>query len=196
MFLLTTLDRALKPRHVLLANLAAMLWYVGFAFEGRHSLPSASLVRCPMGFCAGGYSPEVLYSMLDEIGEEGRAYLYGTMLRSDIVLPALFLVALVVDIVWFSRRGARFAISLEPVARLCLLAVPLLYCIVDYVENMALAEILRVYPAMEDVMAERLSHLTAAKSQLFAAAAGIAAALAVAAFGNGLRAGPHAPPDA
>lgn len=193
MFLLATLDRVLKPMHVVLANLAALIWFVTVSIEGRLALPSAALVRCPMGFCAGGYSPEELYSMLDEIGEEGRNFLYDTMLRADLVLPALFLVALVCDILWFSRNGARYSVALEPMSRMCLVAVPVLYCIADYAENVALGQMLRLYPAVEDVMAERLSALTAAKSQLFAAAAGIAAALALTACGIGLRSGPRPP---
>ncbi|RTL61946.1 MAG: hypothetical protein EKK41_26215 [Hyphomicrobiales bacterium] len=193
MFLLASLDRGLKPLHVVLANVVALGWFITVSVEARLALPSAALVRCPMGFCAGGYSPEELYSMLDEIGVEGRTFLYDTMLSSDLVLPALFLIALVLDIVWFSRTGARFSVPLDPIARLALVAVPFLYCIADYMENVALAETLRLYPAIEDVMAERLSTLTAAKSQLFAAAAGIAAALAIAACGLGVRSGPRPP---
>ncbi|MDX2201927.1 MAG: hypothetical protein NW223_04210 [Hyphomicrobiaceae bacterium] len=189
MLVLMTLDRALRPLHVVLANAAALVWFVTVTLEGRQALPSAALVRCPIGFCAGGYSPEELYSMLDEIGEDGRAFLHDTMLRSDLVLPALVLLALVLDIVWFSRSDARVSVPLEPLARGCLLVAPVLYCIVDYLENMLLGEMLRAYPALEDTTAERLSLLTAAKSQLFAAAAGIAGALAIAACGLALRSG-------
>lgn len=187
MLLLTTLDRVLRPLHVVMANAAAIVWFVMVSLESRQALPSAALVRCPIGFCAGGYAPEELYAMLDEIGEDGRTFLHDIMLRSDLVLPALLLLALVLDVVWFTRSNARFSVSIDPFARLFLLAVPVLYCIVDYWENMMLGEVLRLYPALEDTMAERLSMLTAAKSQLFAASAGIAAALAVTACGIALR---------
>lgn len=191
--LLAALDRCLRPAHIVLANLMALGLFVAVTVAGRMSLPSVALVRCPMGFCAGGYTPEELYSMLDEIGEEGRAFLHDTMLRADLVLPALLLLALALDIAWFSRAGARTSISLHPAARLTLLAVPVLYCLVDYLENSAIAQMLRLYPDLNDELAERASMLTAAKSQLFAASAGIAAALAVAAWGSALRGGASPP---
>ncbi len=193
MHVLMTLDRYLKPPHVVAANLLAFAWFVGTTVAGRRGLPGVGLVRCPVGFCAGGYSPEDLYSMLDEIGEEGRAFLHDTMLRADLLLPALLVIALLLDIAWFSRFGGRASVRLQPLARAMLLCVPILYGIADYLENVSLAHMLRVYPNIEDVMAERASMLTAAKSQLFAASAGIAAALAITAWGNAL--GLHRNPD-
>jgi hypothetical protein len=191
MGLIARLDRSLKPWHVATANFASLLWFAGVTIFGRAAVPSVALFRCPVGFCAGGYPPEELYSMLDDIGEEGRRYIHDSMLRGDLVLPMLILTALVLDILWFSRPGARMSVTLQPMARLGLLGVPVLYFIVDYLENAAIAQMLRVYPDLEDVMAERASLLTAAKSQLFAASAGIALALAVAAWGTEMRARAH-----
>lgn len=196
MGLIARLDQTLKPWHVIVANVAAIAWFAGVTIFGRAALPSVALMRCPVGFCAGGYPPEEMFSLLDEVGEEGRRFLHSSVVWGDVVLPLLFLLAFVLDILWFSRPGARVSVSLQPMARLGLLLVPVLYFLADYMENAALEQMLRVYPDLEDVMAERASLLTAAKSQLFAASAGIALALAVAAWGLSLRPRPRQQTDA
>jgi hypothetical protein len=187
MGLIARLDRYLRPWHVVMANILAASWFAGVTIFGRTALPSVALLRCPVGFCAGGYPPEEIYALLDEIGEEGRRFLHDSMVWGDLVLPMLFLAALMLDILWFSRPGARLSVTLQPMARLVLLAVPVLYFLADYLENAAIEQMLRLYPDLDDAMAERASMLTAAKSQLFAASAGIAVALAVAAWGARLR---------
>lgn len=187
MGLIARLDFTLRPWHVAAANFAAVAWFAGVTIFGRAALPTVALFRCPVGFCAGGYPPEELFSLLDEVGEDGRRFIHDSMVWGDLVLPMLFLTAFVLDILWFSRPGARVAVSLQPMARLGLLLVPVLYFCADYMENAAIEQMLRAYPDLEDTMAERASILTAAKSQLFAASAGIALALAVAAWGVSLR---------
>lgn len=196
MAFLSTLDRLLRPWHLAILNSVALIWFVTLTLTSRAALPGATLFRCPIGFCAGGYSPEELYSMLDEIGEDGRSYLFGTLLWADLVLPALLTAALLANILWFSRPGVRGAVTLQPAARLGLLAVPLIYGVADYVENWAIANLLQLYPNIDDLMAERASLLTAAKSQLVAASIGIAAALAVAGVASaGNRSGSRSPGD-
>lgn len=194
MSFLSGLDRHLKLWHVATLNIAALVWFIGLTLASRIALPGVALFRCPIGFCAGGYSPEELYSIFDEIGEEGRAFLYDTLLKADLVLPALLTAALVLDIIWFSRPGARVSVPLHPGARLAMLTVPLLYAVADYVENSAIANVLRLYPNIDDVMAEKTSLLTAAKSQLVAASIGIAGALATAAWGLASRSNTHDQP--
>lgn len=194
MGLIARLDSSLKPWHVAAANFAAVGWFAGVTIFGRAALPSVALFRCPVGFCAGGYPPEELFSLLDEVGEDGRRFIHDSMVWGDVVLPLLFLVALVLDILWFSRPGARISVTLQPMARLGLLLVPVLYFLSDYMENAAIEQMLRVYPDLEDAMAERASILTAAKSQLFAASVGIALALAIAAWGTSLRPRPRREP--
>lgn len=186
--LLSVLDRQLRTWHVATLNCVALVWFAGVTLASQTGLPGIALFRCPIGFCAGGYSPEDLYSLLDEIGADGRTFLTDTILRADLALPALLLLALSADIVWFSRVGARVSVPLHWGARLSLLAVPVLYCIVDYIENAAIARILRLYPDIDDTMATRASHLTAAKSQLVAASIGIAATLGATAWGLAVRA--------
>lgn len=198
MAILSSLDRLLRPWHLAIVNAVAIVWFVTLTLASRAALPGVALFRCPIGFCAGGYSPEELYSMLDEIGEDGRGYLYGTLLWADLVLPALLTAALLANILWFSRPGTRGAVTLQPAARLGLLAVPLVYCVADYAENWAIANLLQLYPNIDDLMAERASVLTAAKSQLVAASIGIVAALAVAgvaSLGNRSEPGSRSPGD-
>lgn len=195
MSFLSGLDRHLKLWHVATINIAALAWFIGLTLASRIALPGVALFRCPIGFCAGGYSPEDLYSIFDEIGEEGRAFLYSTLLWADLVLPALLMAALILDIIWLSRADVRLSVPLHPGARLAMLAVPLLYAIADYAENSAIANVLRLYPHIDDVTAEKTSLLTAAKSQLVAASIGIVAALATAAWGLSHRSGTQSPPD-
>ena len=195
MSFLSGLDRHLKLWHVATINIVTLAWFIGLTLASRIALPGVALFRCPIGFCAGGYSPEDLYSIFDEIGEEGRAFLYGTLLWADLVLPALLMAALILDIIWLSRASARLSVPLHPDDRLAMLAVPLLYAIADYAENSAIANVLRLYPHIDDVTAEKTSLLTAAKSQLVAASIGIVAALATAAWGLSHRSGTQSPPD-
>ena len=55
-------------------------------------------------------------------------------------LTRYILIALVLDILWFSRPGARMSVTLQPMARLGLLVVPLLYFLADYMENAAIEQ--------------------------------------------------------
>jgi hypothetical protein len=195
--MLSVLDRHIKAWHVWAANALAVLWFVGITLAGRIALPDVALFRCPVGFCAGGYTPEELGDMLGNMGEEGRNFLRDTLLPLDLVLPALLLFALSISYVWFSRSGDSNAVSLSAGARYTLLAVPVLYGVADYGENWAVAEMLRAYPEIDDDLAKMASSLTAAKSQLIAASVGIAFALAFAAWGAARsRSGSDQPPRA
>lgn len=185
--MLAVLDRHVRAWHLWVANGVALTWFVGMSIASRVALPNVVLFRCPIGFCAGGYAPSDLRAALTDIGPEGRAFVRDTLLPLDRVLPAVLLVALLITYVWFSRPGQRMAVPLSPGARYALLAVPVLYCLADYGENWAVAEMLRAYPSVDDRLAFRASLLTAAKSQLVAASIGIALALAIAAWGSSSR---------
>lgn len=182
--MLASLDRTLRYWHLWAANGLAVAWFLGITVASRMAVPDVAVFRCPVGFCAGGYSPAELRGMLDAIEENGREFLRHTLLPLDLMLPALLLGALVVTYVWLSHPHRPMAVPLSPAARCSLLSVPLLYCLADYGENAALAEILDAYPAIDDHIARRASFLTAAKSQLVAASLGIALALAIAAWGT------------
>ncbi len=195
--MLSVLDRHLRARHLLVANAVAIAWFIGITVASRVALPQIRLFRCPVGFCAGGYSPEELHAMLSVMGEEGRDFLENNLLPLDLLLPFLLLLAFVTSIVWFSRPDGRFAVPLNRGARYALLAVPLFYCIADYAENWAVAAMLHDYPDVDDRLARTASELTAAKSQLVAASLGICVALAIAAWGAAHRFGngdSHTPP--
>ena len=190
--MLAVLDRHIRAWHLWALNSLAVAWFVGITIASRVALPDVALFRCPVGFCAGGYSPDDLRATLTQIGEEGRDFLHDTLLPLDLVLPALLCGALVITSSYFSRPGQPMAVPLTPGARYGLLAVPLLYGLADYGENLAVAQMLRAYPKIGDALAHRASVLTAAKSQLIAASIGIAVALAVAAWGAA-RSGPRTP---
>lgn len=191
--MLDVLDRHLKAWHIVAADALALAWFVGITLLSQTGVPNVALFRCPVGFCAGGYTREELRATLEEIGPEGRDFLYGTLLQLDLVLPALLLIALLATTLWFSRPGQAFAVALHPGARYALLAVPVLYCLADYGENAAVAEMLRAYPTIDEALAQKASFLTALKSQLVAASVGIVVALAVAAWGSRSRAGRNPP---
>jgi len=186
--MLAVLDRHLKARHVWLAVGSGLAWFVIMTLATQSALPGIKLFRCPVGLCPGYYVPTQLYVTFTRIGQSGRDFLAETLLPLDMVLPALLLVAFAVTYVWFTRPGETFAVPLSPPARRALLIVPLLYCVADYAENFALVEALRAYPNIPYWLARRASFLTATKSQLITASVGIAAALAVAAWGRGRRA--------
>jgi hypothetical protein len=186
--MLAVLDRHLRARHVWLAIGSGLGWFVIMTLATQSALPGIKLFRCPVGLCPGYYLPTELYITLTRIGQSGRDFFAETLLPLDMVLPALLLIALVVIYVWFTRPNEAFAVSLSPATRGALLIVPFLYCIADYAENVALVEALRTYPNIPYWLARRASFLTATKSQLITVSVGIAAALAVAAWGRGRRA--------
>lgn len=182
--MLAVFDRHVRHWHLVAANAVALTWFVAMTVVSRLALPDVALFRCPVGFCAGGYTREELRGTLDLIGEDGREYLRDTLLPLDLALPALLLVALVISYVWFSRPGEPGTVALSAGARYGLLAVPVLYAIADYGENWAVARLLDAYPAIDDALAGRASFLTACKSQLVALSIGIAGALAVVGWGS------------
>jgi hypothetical protein len=143
---LSVLDRHIRAWHLWVANSLAVAWFVAIAIASRLALPDVGLFRCPVGFCAAGYSPDALRAILTDIGADGRAFLQDTLRPLDMVLPGLLLIAFVITYAWFSRSGERFAVPLAQGARYGLLAVPVLYCLADYGENWAVAEMLRAYP--------------------------------------------------
>jgi hypothetical protein len=186
--MLAVLDRHLKAWHVWLAVGVGLSWFVIMTLATQAALPGVKLFRCPIGLCPGYYLPTELYVTLTRIGQSGRDFFAETLLPLDMVLPTLLLVGFVVTYAWFSRPGETFAVPLSQATRRTLLVVPLLYCIADYAENVALVEALRTYPNIPYWLARRASFLTATKSQLITASVGIALALAIAAWGRGRRA--------
>jgi hypothetical protein len=181
--MLSFLDRHLRFWHVALANGAALAWFAGMQWATQMSLPGVKFFRCPIGLCLGYYSPGELNATLARIGKGGREFLTDTLLPLDMVLPTLLLVALVLACAWLTRPGESASVPLSTGARYAFLAVPLFYCLADYAENWALVDALQAYPNIPYRLARRASFLTAAKSQLIVASIGLAAALAIAAFG-------------
>lgn len=185
--MLPVLDRHVKFWHVCAANIATLVWFVGMSLATQAAVPGVKLFRCPIGLCMGYYAPIELQATLTRVGRDGRQFLGETLLPLDMLLPALLLVALTLTYVWFSRPDEATAVPLSAGARYTLLCVPLLYCLADYAENFALAEALQAFPNIPYRLARRASILTAAKSQLIAAALGIAFALVIAAWGRASR---------
>ena len=182
--MLSVLDRHIKLWHVALIDAAAVAWFAGMTFATQNALPGAKLFRCPIGMCPGYYSPNDLQTTLTAIGKNGREFFSNTLLPLDMVLPALLLVALVVTYLWLSQQGHPVSIPLTVGSRCMLLAVPVLYCLSDYAENLTLLEALDAYPNISYRLARRASFLTATKSQLVVASVGIAVALLIAAWGR------------
>jgi len=189
--MLAILDRRLRAWHVLVSIGAAIAWFASMTLATQAALPGIKLFRCPVGLCPGYYLPSELNVTLTRIGKNGRDFFADTLLPLDMVLPALLLIAFVLTYVWFSRPGESFAVPLSAGARRGLLAVPFLYSVADYAENIALVEALQDFPNIPYWLARRASFLTATKSQLVTASIGIAVALAVAAWGRARRATPR-----
>jgi hypothetical protein len=180
--MLSILDRHVQLWHVVVANAAALAWFIGMSLATQSALPGIKLFRCPIGLCPGYYSPSELHATLTRIGKNGRDFLQQTLLPLDMVLPLLLLIAFTVSYLWLSQQGHPVSIPLRPWARRLLLAVPVLYALADYAENFALVEALQAYPNIPYRLARRASMLTAGKSQLIVASIGIAVALVIAAW--------------
>jgi hypothetical protein len=182
--MLSVLDRHVKLWHVVLADGVALAWFAGMSLATQRALPGAKLFRCPIGLCPGYYSPNELNTTLTKIGKNGRDFFANTLLPLDMVLPALLLLAFTVTYLWLSQQGHAVSIPLSAGARRMLLAVPVLYCLIDYAENWTLVEALQAYPNIPYRLARRASILTATKSQLIVASVGIGLALLIAAWGR------------
>ena len=180
--MLAFLDRTLKLWHVALAAVTAIAWFAFIIIAGQLALPAVSLFRCPIGFCATGYSANSVTLVLRTLGAEGRAFLLETMLPLDRGTPILVLFAFVIGYIWLTRPHAIWSVPLEPSHRYMLLVVPTFYCLADYGENWAFEQMLRTFPQISYRSVLRASILTSVKSQLLAASLGIALALVVAAW--------------
>ena len=187
--MLAFLDRNLRFWHVVGLNGAAIAWFAGMTIASQMALPNVSLSRCPIGFCATGYSADRVNLMLRVIGPDGRTFLEETLLPLDRVLPMLLLVALGATYAWLTRPGADWTVPLEPKYRYMLLAVPLFYCVADLCENRAFAQMLASFPQIGYREVRTASIFTSLKSQLIAASLGIAMALAIVAWVNARRSG-------
>jgi hypothetical protein len=112
-----------------------------------------------------GYGPEVASRVLHRLGESGRAS-YLTMLWTvDLLLPALFGLAL-----WAGLGAGRFS-------RWRGLALAAAGC--DYLENAALSALILGHPRIPPALAVIAATLTVLKFLLYGLAAGLAAAGAV-----------------
>jgi hypothetical protein len=185
--MLAYLDRNLRGRHVALATVAAVLWFVGMTWASYQVLPRGEMFRCPIGFCVAGYSANSATLMLQVMGAEGRATLQNVLLPLDRIWPLLVLVACVLHTAWWTRPGARYAIRIEPKYRYMLMAVPAIYALADYGENWAFAKLLASFPKIGYRDVQVASGFTAVKSQLIVASIGIVVALAIAGWIEGRR---------
>ena len=177
--MLSLFDRRSKLWHVVILNLAAISWFSGMMLVAHNALPRFPLLRCPIGFCATGYSAATATLAIQMLGEEGRFYLLNTFMLLDQILPFLLLLAFAANYLWWTRPGDTWSIPLEPRYRYVLLLVPLIYCAADYAENWSFGELLRSYPKIDYRLVRRASIITSIKSQLAAASLGIAIALPV-----------------
>ncbi len=180
--MLGILDRNLKAWHVAAVSVAAIGWFAGMTIASHIAMPGIALFRCPIGFCVTGYSANSVALLLRRIGLEGREFLQGTLLPLDRVLPVLVLAAALANYAWWTRPHGARSVKLEPVYRLVMMAVPIVYCVVDYLENWAFTALLHSFPDINYRAVRLASIFTAAKSQLIAATLGIILALMIAAW--------------
>ena len=176
--MLNLFDQRLRAVHVWVLNGLAIAWFAGLSLASTRAMPEMVNHRCPIGLCLSGYPPEVARRFFAEIGPKGREFLAQTFTPFDYVLPVLLAVALAATLAYTTRPpSAGGRLSLGAGWRWTLLALPLLYCCADLAENAAVSRMLAEHAAISDQLAHRASLLTAAKSQLVAAAIGFAAAL-------------------
>jgi hypothetical protein len=108
------------------------------------------------------FGPEVVRRVLDALGSGGRAQYVAMLWTVDLVLPALFALALWAALsVGALRRWRRLALAAAAA---------------DYLENYALTALVLGHPAWHDGLAMFPSGLTATKVALYAVALALAAA--------------------
>ena len=174
--MLHMLDQRLRAAHVWVLNGLAIALFAGLSLASTRAMPEMLHYRCPIGLCPSGYPPETARRFFAEIGPKGRDFLAQTFTPFDYVLPVLLAIALAATLAYYTRpasAGGRLALGAG--WRWTLLALPLLYCGADLAENVAVSRMLAEHAAISDQLAHRASLLTAAKSQLVAAAIGFAA---------------------
>lgn len=108
-----------------------------------------------------GYGPGDAHRLLSRLGEEGRSTYLTFLWTVDLILPALFGLAL---------SAAIGAGSLARWRRLALAAAA-----ADYLENVALSALIVGFPDLHPLLAALAATLTAAKFTLYALAAATAA---------------------
>lgn len=102
------------------------------------------------------YTPGYAYTLLEKLGEEGRAFYLSEILMLDFIYPlavCLFFSSLIL----FLLRKAGSSLN-------GLLITPLLVLIFDFVENILLLSVLFSYPARMDVIVTAANVFTVLKS--------------------------------
>ena len=174
-------DRILRPWHVWSLGVLACGWFIGLIVAGSSSLPGIATSRCPIGMCLTGYPPHVAREFFGALGPQGRTALTRLLSPFDFVTPVLLVLALMSIVLYCTRpRALGGRTPLTTGWRLTLIALPLLYGLADYGENVAVLRMLAETGQISDQLAHRGSVLTAAKSQLVVASIAFAGAFVIA----------------
>ncbi|GIG57633.1 hypothetical protein Lfu02_20050 [Longispora fulva] len=120
-----------------------------------------------------GYTPQQAYDMLTAYGPDGRRWHAILNLTGDVLLPAALLLFGLVALGSLARRAR--------VGR-WVLALPVLYVITDYAENVGIVTMLLRYPDRLDGVAALTNTLTMLKTTAVAACLVTAAVLGVLAW--------------
>lgn len=104
------------------------------------------------------FSEEAVYQRLESYGEEGRRVYRFRNLTVDIVLPLAVFPALFLAM-WIVVKGS----SLNRIARVLLIAQPILFLVFDFAENATVLLLLAEFPARSPLLASVLPYLTVIK---------------------------------
>jgi hypothetical protein len=134
------------------------------AYEIAHTIPTlADIASAPIfDMRVGGYGHEEALEYLSALGAQGRWFYLSRHVSADTALALVETVAIILIIMRVTRPGARFALSVPPVARYTMLAAPVLMLIFDLGENALVAHML-VTAAPEPSQVALASTLTQAK---------------------------------
>lgn len=129
-------------------------WFVGIAVWSALAIGAEANWLPIFDVRATGYSPEAARDFLSVLSEQGRARYLGPMRALDTVFPALLAVTLVLGVWRFFGRSVAIAFSV----------VAVLAAILDYRENAAIADMLRLEPeAVTNEIVRTASALTMSK---------------------------------
>lgn len=109
-------------------------------------------------FC---YSPEKARSIISDYGEEGRGLAIKFGLIADTVYPMTYTFYFIIILTWILKGLSVYGIRYKN-----LHLFPLLILLVDYLENINLANLFRTYPSFSDVQVHIASFFTSLKWSL------------------------------
>ncbi|MBN2652455.1 MAG: hypothetical protein JXR63_08730 [Spirochaetales bacterium] len=105
-----------------------------------------------------GYSPEQAYSLLENLGDEGREFYLKKIIPIDFFFPVAYSFLLFLAL-YILTKGSSFLRVFRPL----IFALPLLTCLFDYFENISVLILLLKYPSQLLILVKFANVMTICK---------------------------------